>query len=94
MVLSFGSNRFVGHWSSSPSPMSELLAAPVNRMTKEDTQKAFTENDITRDVLLDLDAAELKDKIGITVFGKRTRLLNAIADLKQGGEKPKEKERD
>ncbi|KAJ6469653.1 hypothetical protein C8R47DRAFT_1200712 [Mycena vitilis] len=43
----------------------------------------FTEQEITGDVLLDLDANLLKTEIGIMAFGKRVRIANAIADLRR-----------
>ncbi|EJU06671.1 hypothetical protein DACRYDRAFT_113317 [Dacryopinax primogenitus] len=43
----------------------------------------FEEQDITGDVLLSLDMALLKDELGITVFGKRVRLNNAINELRK-----------
>ncbi|KZP00305.1 hypothetical protein CALVIDRAFT_595672 [Calocera viscosa TUFC12733] len=43
----------------------------------------FEEQDITGDVLLSLDLALLKDELGISAFGKRVRLNNAIADLRR-----------
>jgi hypothetical protein len=46
-------------------------------------QRAFEENDIAGDVLIELDAAELKEDIGIASLGKRKRILKAIAELNQ-----------
>ena len=40
------------------------------------------EQDITGDVLLELDLELLKTEIGIVAFGKRKRIANAIAELK------------
>ncbi|KAG8705947.1 polar growth protein, partial [Ceratobasidium sp. 395] len=79
---------------SSQWTLTHVLAWLTAKGFDQDVRKAFTENDITGDVLLELDAAALKDEIGITAFGKRTRLLKAIAELKQEGEKPKEKEKE
>lgn len=42
----------------------------------------FAEQDITGDVLLELDLDLLKTEIGITAFGKRKRIANAIKELK------------
>ncbi|KAH9927346.1 uncharacterized protein B0H18DRAFT_1084840 [Fomitopsis serialis] len=43
----------------------------------------FTEQEITGDVLLELDANVLKTEIGIVAFGKRARIVNAIAELRR-----------
>lgn len=43
----------------------------------------FIEQEITGDVLLELDANVLKSEIGILAFGKRARIVNAINDLKR-----------
>ncbi|KZT60847.1 hypothetical protein CALCODRAFT_480491 [Calocera cornea HHB12733] len=43
----------------------------------------FEEQDITGDVLLSLDLALLKDELGISAFGKRVRLNNAIGELRR-----------
>ena len=43
----------------------------------------FIEQEITGDVLLELDAAVLKSEIGIVAYGKRIRIANAIADLRR-----------
>lgn len=42
----------------------------------------FAEQDITGDVLLELDVELLKTEIGVLAFGKRKRIANAIAELK------------
>jgi hypothetical protein len=44
---------------------------------------SFTEQEITGDVLLELDVNLLKAEIGIMTFGKRMRIANAIADLRR-----------
>lgn len=41
------------------------------------------EQEITGDVLLDLDANVLKTEIGIAAFGKRARIINAIGELRR-----------
>ena len=41
------------------------------------------EQDITGDVLLELDLELLKSEIGVVAFGKRKRIANAIAELKK-----------
>ncbi|KZV67293.1 hypothetical protein PENSPDRAFT_654221 [Peniophora sp. CONT] len=43
----------------------------------------FIEQEITGDVLLDLDVNLLKAEIGIVAFGKRMRIANAISDLRR-----------
>ncbi|KAJ7651638.1 hypothetical protein DFH06DRAFT_1282850 [Mycena polygramma] len=49
----------------------------------DEVSDKFTEQEITGDVLLDLDANLLKTEIGIMAFGKRVRIANAIADLRR-----------
>ena len=44
---------------------------------------ADTEQEITGDVLLELDVNLLKSEIGIMAFGKRMRIANAITDLRR-----------
>ena len=48
----------------------------------------FAEQDITGDVLLELDIELLKSEIGIIAFGKRKRIANAIAELKKPSQSP------
>ncbi|KAF8261196.1 hypothetical protein EI94DRAFT_1833440 [Lactarius quietus] len=43
----------------------------------------FAEQEITGDVLLDLDVSVLKSEIGIIAYGKRMRIANAIAELRR-----------
>ncbi|KAI0774696.1 hypothetical protein BD413DRAFT_302983 [Trametes elegans] len=43
----------------------------------------FIEQEITGDVLLELDANVLKSEIGIVAFGKRARIVNAITELRR-----------
>ncbi|KAH9854887.1 hypothetical protein C2E23DRAFT_816005 [Lenzites betulinus] len=43
----------------------------------------FTEQEITGDVLLELDANILKTELGIVAFGKRVRIVNAISELRR-----------
>ncbi|KAG8738831.1 polar growth protein [Ceratobasidium sp. 414] len=69
--------------------LAHVLAWLIAKGFDQEVRRAFTENDITGDVLLELDGAALKDEIGITAFGKRSRLLKAITELKRGGEKEK-----
>ncbi|CAE6454305.1 unnamed protein product [Rhizoctonia solani] len=56
-------------------------------------QRGFQENDITGDVLIELDGSALKDELGVTAFGKRMRLLKQIGVLKRDEEKSKEPSR-
>ncbi|KAJ3511340.1 hypothetical protein NLJ89_g4157 [Agrocybe chaxingu] len=49
----------------------------------QDVCDKFTEQEITGDVLLELDVNLLKSEIGIMAFGKRMRIANAIADLRR-----------
>ncbi|KAJ3753070.1 hypothetical protein EV360DRAFT_54086 [Lentinula raphanica] len=49
----------------------------------EDVCDKFTEQEITGDVLLELDVNLLKNEIGIMAFGKRVRIANAIAELRR-----------
>ena len=41
------------------------------------------EHEISGDVLLELDVSILKEEMGITAFGKRMRIANAIVELKR-----------
>ena len=43
----------------------------------------LTEQEITGDVLLELDVNLLKSEIGVMAFGKRMRIANAITDLRR-----------
>ncbi|KZT06474.1 uncharacterized protein LAESUDRAFT_736886 [Laetiporus sulphureus 93-53] len=43
----------------------------------------FIEQEITGDVLMELDANVLKSEIGIFTFGKRARIINAITELRR-----------
>ena len=49
----------------------------------EDSCRKFAEQEITGDVLLDLDIGVLKSEIGIIAYGKRMRIANAIAELRR-----------
>ncbi|KAH7926793.1 hypothetical protein BV22DRAFT_1062240 [Leucogyrophana mollusca] len=49
----------------------------------QDVCDKFTEQEITGDVLLELDINLLKAEIGIIAFGKRMRIANAIAELRR-----------
>ncbi|KAN0097147.1 hypothetical protein V8E55_001593 [Tylopilus felleus] len=48
-----------------------------------DVYDKFIEQEITGDVLLELDINLLKAEIGIVAFGKRVRIANAIAELRR-----------
>ncbi|EUC56397.1 Ste11-fungal family SAM domain protein, partial [Rhizoctonia solani AG-3 Rhs1AP] len=52
-----------------------------------DIQRAFQDNDITVDVLIELDGLALKDELGVAAFGKRIRLLKQIGELKREDDK-------
>jgi hypothetical protein len=68
----------------------DVLAWLRSKHFSEDVLEKFIEQDITGDVLLSLDDLKvLKEEIGILAFGKRVRVLNAIADLKASLEKVK-----
>ncbi|EAU82730.2 hypothetical protein CC1G_10635 [Coprinopsis cinerea okayama7 len=49
----------------------------------QDVCDKFIEQEITGDVLLELDTNLLKTEIGIMAFGKRVRIANAISDLRR-----------
>ncbi|KAG5635290.1 hypothetical protein H0H81_011818 [Sphagnurus paluster] len=49
----------------------------------KDVCDKFIEQEITGDVLLELDVNLLKSEIGIMAFGKRMRIANAITDLRR-----------
>ncbi|KAF5387907.1 hypothetical protein D9615_000812 [Tricholomella constricta] len=49
----------------------------------QDVCDKFTEQEITGDVLVELDVNLLKTEIGIMAFGKRMRIANAITDLRR-----------
>ncbi|KAH8827723.1 hypothetical protein DL96DRAFT_1600074 [Flagelloscypha sp. PMI_526] len=84
--------------TSSPSSwtLADVLTWVRQKNFGEDVVDKFIEQDITGDVLLDLDAKTLKEEIGIMAFGKRVRIANAITELKAAEEekarKAKEKE--
>ena len=50
-------------------------------LTEANQTLFFLDNEITGDVLLKLDVDLLKSEIGIIAFGKRTKIMNSIADL-------------
>ncbi|OAX43377.1 hypothetical protein K503DRAFT_862346 [Rhizopogon vinicolor AM-OR11-026] len=49
----------------------------------QDICEKFIEQEITGDVLLDLDINLLKAEIGIVAFGKRVRIANSISELRR-----------
>ena len=52
-------------------------------LTEANQTLFFLDNEITGEVLLKLDVDLLKSEIGITAFGKRTKIMNSIADLRR-----------
>ncbi|KAJ7070739.1 hypothetical protein C8F01DRAFT_975539 [Mycena amicta] len=75
----------VGSASKHPSEWSveEVVEWLKAKNFDEDVCDKFTEQEITGDVLLDLDVNLLKTEIGIMAFGKRMRIANAIVDLRR-----------
>ncbi|KAK1225314.1 hypothetical protein PQX77_011732 [Marasmius sp. AFHP31] len=63
--------------------LENVLAWLKQRGFDETVAEKFTEQEITGDVLLDLDVQVLKNEIGIMAFGKRARLVTAITELKR-----------
>ncbi|KAJ6609390.1 hypothetical protein B0H10DRAFT_2064750 [Mycena sp. CBHHK59/15] len=61
----------------------EVVEWLKSRGFDEDVCDKFTEQEITGDVLLDLDVNLLKTEIGVMAFGKRMRIANAIVDLRR-----------
>ncbi|KAJ3740791.1 hypothetical protein DFH05DRAFT_1545582 [Lentinula detonsa] len=61
----------------------EVVEWARNKGFSEDVCDKFTEQEITGDVLLELDVNLLKNEIGIMAFGKRVRIANAIAELRR-----------
>lgn len=71
-----------------PAPPSEWSVEEVIDWLKskgfgQDVCDKFIEQEITGDVLLELDINLLKAEIGIVAFGKRMRIANAIAELRR-----------
>ncbi|KAG2138092.1 uncharacterized protein EDB93DRAFT_729944 [Suillus bovinus] len=71
-----------------PVPPSEWSVEEVVDWLKsksfgQDVCDKFIEQEITGDVLLELDINLLKAEIGIVAFGKRMRIANAIAELRR-----------
>ncbi|KAG8736802.1 polar growth protein, partial [Ceratobasidium sp. 423] len=71
----------------------QVIAWLQSKGFDSEIQRAFQDNDITGDVLIELDGPALEDELGVTAFGKRMRLLKQIGELKREDEKPKEKEK-
>ncbi|KAF8958503.1 hypothetical protein BDZ97DRAFT_1923678 [Flammula alnicola] len=61
----------------------EVVEWLKSRGFDQDVCDKFTEQEITGDVLLELDVNLLKSEIGIMAFGKRMRIANAITDLRR-----------
>ncbi|THV03340.1 hypothetical protein K435DRAFT_775024 [Dendrothele bispora CBS 962.96] len=61
----------------------DVVAWLKSKSFDEDVCEKFAEQEITGDVLLELDVNVLKNEIGIMAFGKRVRIANAIAELKR-----------
>jgi hypothetical protein len=70
-----------------PHPAEWTVEEVVNWLHSKGFDEAvcdkFAEQEITGDVLLELDLAILKSEIGIVAYGKRMRIANAIADLRR-----------
>ncbi|KAG6868912.1 hypothetical protein C0993_007686 [Termitomyces sp. T159_Od127] len=63
--------------------VSDVVGWLQGRGFDQDVCEKFTEQEITGDVLLELDVNLLKTELGIMAFGKRMRIANAIADLRR-----------
>ncbi|RXW25401.1 hypothetical protein EST38_g391 [Candolleomyces aberdarensis] len=61
----------------------EVIEWLKSRGFDQDVCDKFTEQEITGDVLLELDVNVLKTEIGILAFGKRMRIANAISELRR-----------
>ena len=76
-----------GYKRSSTHPsewnMEEVLEWLRGKGFDEGVVEKFIEQEITGDVLLELDANLLKTEVGIQAFGKRVRIVNAIAELRR-----------
>ncbi|KAG8737426.1 hypothetical protein FRC11_002062, partial [Ceratobasidium sp. 423] len=71
----------------------QVIAWLQSKGFNAEIQCTFQENDITSDILIELDGLALKDELGVTAFGKWMWLLKQIGELKQEDEKAKEKEK-
>lgn len=63
--------------------MDEVIEWLRSKGFDEGVVEKFIEQEITGDVLLELDANILKTEVGIPAFGKRVRIVNAIAELRR-----------
>ncbi|CUA68908.1 hypothetical protein RSOLAG22IIIB_08152 [Rhizoctonia solani] len=72
----------------------QVIAWLQSRGFDTEIQRAFQDNDITGDVLIELDGPALKDELGVSAFGKRMRLLKQIGELKREDDKAKEQEKE
>ncbi|GAO51062.1 hypothetical protein G7K_5174-t1 [Saitoella complicata NRRL Y-17804] len=64
--------------SWSPESVAEWIAAAG---FEDDVAAAFLDNDISGEILLELDSGSLRDELGIRSFGKRFEILRAIERL-------------
>ncbi|CUA67872.1 ATP-dependent RNA helicase FAL1 [Meyerozyma guilliermondii ATCC 6260] [Rhizoctonia solani] len=71
----------------------QVIAWLQSRGFDTEIQRAFQDNDITGDVLIELDGSALRDELGILGFGERMRLLKQIGELKREDDKLKAKDR-
>ncbi|KIY43160.1 hypothetical protein FISHEDRAFT_62927 [Fistulina hepatica ATCC 64428] len=71
-------NKPVGAWS-----VEDVVAWLASKGFSSDICEKFIEQEITGDVLIELDTQILKDEIGIMAFGKRVRIANAVAELRR-----------
>ncbi|CAE6535289.1 unnamed protein product [Rhizoctonia solani] len=71
----------------------QVIAWLQSRGFDTEIQRAFQDNDITGDVLIELDGPALRDELGILGFGERMRLLKQIGELKREDDKLKAKDR-
>ncbi|KAI0941212.1 hypothetical protein AcV7_002842 [Taiwanofungus camphoratus] len=78
-VMSDGTKRPDGH--PSEWTVEQVVEWLRSKGFDQDICDKFTEQEITGDVLLELDANVLKTEIGIAAFGKRARIVNAITEL-------------
>ncbi|KAI0043502.1 hypothetical protein FA95DRAFT_1524163, partial [Auriscalpium vulgare] len=77
-TLSKSNNSHPSDWT-----VDEVLEWLRSKGFDEGVCEKFTEQEITGDVLLDLDINVLKTEIGITAYGKRMRIANAITELRR-----------
>ncbi|GJE87501.1 hypothetical protein PsYK624_035840 [Phanerochaete sordida] len=84
-VSPVGSQEGYRRSSTHPSEwtMEEVIEWLRAKGFDEGVVEKFIEQEITGDVLLELDANTLKVELGIQAFGKRVRIVNAIAELRR-----------